>query len=138
LLEVQLSVVDASSEEQFSQAFASFDHHKPSALLVGADPLFSIKVARLIELAARYAMPTMYSLRLDAVAGGLISYGPNLTDSYRILGQYTARVLKGEKPGEMPVWQTVKFELVINLKTARALGIEVPPSLLARADEVIE
>jgi putative ABC transport system substrate-binding protein len=138
LLEVQLSVVHASSEGQLDQAFASFDQHKPSALLVGADPLFSIKVARLIELAARYALPTMYSLRLDAVAGGLISYGPNLTDSYRILGQYTARVLKGEKPGEMPVWQTVNFELVINLKTARALGMEVPPSLLARADEVIE
>ena len=122
----------------FEQAFASFNGHEPSALLIGADPLFSIKVARLIELAARNKLPTMYSLRLDAVAGGLMSYGPNLTDSYRILGQYTARVLKGEKPSEMPVWQTVNFELVINLKTARALGIEVPAALLARADEVIE
>jgi putative ABC transport system substrate-binding protein len=80
----------------------------------------------------------MYSLRLDAVAGGLISYGPNLTDSYRILGQYTARVLKGEKPSDMPIWQTVKFELVINLKTAHALGLAVPAQVLARADEVIE
>jgi putative tryptophan/tyrosine transport system substrate-binding protein len=78
----------------------------------------------------------MYSLRLDAVAGGLISYGPNLTDSYRILGQYTARVLK--KPSDMPIWQTVKFELVINLKTAKALGLTVPSTVLARADEVIE
>ena len=138
LLEVELSVVHASKESDFEQAFASFNGHEPSALLIGADPLFSIKVARLIELAARNKLPTMYSLRLDAVAGGLMSYGPNLTDSYRILGQYTARVLKGEKPSEMPVWQTVNFELVINLKTARALGIEVPAALLARADEVIE
>ena len=138
LLEVELSVVYASNESEFGQAFASFDQRKPSALLVGADPLFSVKVARLIELSARYGLPTMYSLRLDAVAGGLISYGPNLTDSYRILGQYTARVLKGEKPSDMPIGQTVKFELVINLKTAKALGLSVPPSLLARADEVIE
>jgi putative tryptophan/tyrosine transport system substrate-binding protein len=110
LLEVELSVIHASKESDFDQAFASFDEHNPSALLVGADPLFSIKVARLIELAAHYKLPTMYSLRLDAVAGGLISYGPNLTDSYRILGQ--SRVLKGEKPSDMPVWQTVKFELL--------------------------
>jgi putative tryptophan/tyrosine transport system substrate-binding protein len=138
LLEVEISVVRASTEADLEQAFTSFNERKLSALLVGADPLFSIKVARLIELAARYGLPTMYSLRLDAVAGGLISYGPNLTDSYRILGQYTARVLKGEKPGEIPVWQTVNFELVINLKTAKALAIDVPAALLARADEVIE
>jgi putative tryptophan/tyrosine transport system substrate-binding protein len=138
LLEVEISVVRASTEADFEQAFTSFNERKPSALLVGADPLFSIKVARLIELAARYRLPTMYSLRLDAVAGGLISYGPNLTESYRILGQYTARVLKGEKPGNMPVWQTVNFELVIDLKTAKALVIDVPAALLARADEVIE
>jgi putative ABC transport system substrate-binding protein len=137
-LGINLSIVHASTDAEFEQAFASFDARKPSALLVGADPLFSIQVGRLIELAARYQLPTMYSLRLDAVAGGLMCYGPNLTDSYRILGQYTARVLNGEKPSEMPVWQTVRFELVINLKTARVLDLTVPPTLLARADEVIE
>ena len=138
LLEIELSVVFASNKFRIRPGVCLFDRDRPWALLCGADPLFSVKVARLIELSAQSGLPTMYSLRLDAVAGGLISYGPNLTDSYRILGQYTARVLKGEEASDMPVWQTVKFELVVNLKTAKALGLTVPPSLLARADEVIE
>jgi putative ABC transport system substrate-binding protein len=102
-LKVQLVFRDATTESDFDQSFASFREQHASALLIGADPLFSIKVESLIALAAHYELPAMYSLRLDAVAGGLISYGPNLTDSYRILGQYAARVLKGQKPSEMPV-----------------------------------
>jgi putative tryptophan/tyrosine transport system substrate-binding protein len=137
-LGLQLFVVHASSEAEFDKAFAAFQARRAEALLIAADPLFSIRAERLAALAARYALPAVYQLRLDALAGGLMSYGPNLMDSYRQLGVYTARVLNGENPGQMPVWQAVKFELVINLKTAKALGLEIPPQLLARADEVIE
>jgi ABC-type uncharacterized transport system substrate-binding protein len=137
-LGLQLFFANASNEKDFDHAFALFREHGPTTVLIGAEPLFSSKVSRLVALAAQHKLPAMYSLRLDAVAGGLISYGLNLLDSYRILGVYAARVLNGEKPGEMPVWQTVNFERVINLRTAKALRLDVPPSLLARADEVIE
>jgi putative tryptophan/tyrosine transport system substrate-binding protein len=130
--------VNAGAESDFETAFETFREQRSTALLVAPDPLFSIRVDRVAALAARYALPAVYSLRADAVAGGLMSYGPSLVDSYRQLGAYTARVLKGEKPGEMPIWQTVKFELVINLRTAKALGLGIPPTLLATADEVIE
>jgi putative ABC transport system substrate-binding protein len=137
-LGLRILVVNAGAESDFEKAFETFREQRSTALLVAPDPLFSIRVDRVAALAARYELPAVYSLRADAVAGGLMSYGPSLVDSYGQLGAYTARVLKGEKPGEMPIWQTVKFELVINLKTAKALGLTVPPMLLARADEVIE
>jgi putative ABC transport system substrate-binding protein len=106
------------------------------ALLVAADPL--IPVDPVIRLANQFKVAAIYFSRVRAENGGLISYGPSLTDAYRQLGVYTGRVLKGEKPSDMPVWQTVRFELVINLKAAKAIGLTVPPTLLARADEVIE
>jgi putative tryptophan/tyrosine transport system substrate-binding protein len=137
-LGMQILVANASAVEDFDTAFETFHQQQSPALLMAPDPLLSVNVNRLITLSARYEIPAMYSLRADAVAGGLMSYGPSLTDSYRQLGTYTARVLKGEKPGDIPIWQTVKFELVINLKTAHALGLTIPPTLLARADEVIE
>jgi putative ABC transport system substrate-binding protein len=134
----QMVVARVAAEREFDAAIASLLAQKVDALVISASPLFNSRRDQLIALAARYALPTIYQFRDSVTAGGLISYGASAEDSYRQAGVYVGRILKGEKPAELPVLQPVKFELVINLKTAKALGIDVPPTLLARADEVIE
>jgi putative tryptophan/tyrosine transport system substrate-binding protein len=131
-------VVNASSETELAGAFAHLIEQHAAGLIVGADPVFSSSRERLVGLAARHALPAIYSLREYAVAGGLISYGTSLKDAMRQVGLYTGKILAGAKPADLPVMQPTRFELVINLKTAKALGLAVPQSLLARADEVIE
>jgi putative ABC transport system substrate-binding protein len=138
LLGRQVELVGASSESEIDAAFATFAQRKLGAVVVGSDAFFVAHSKRLAALAARYALPAIYVLPEQAAAGGLMSYGASQTDAYRQAGAYTARILKGEKPADLPAMLPTKFELVINLKTAKALGIEVPPSLSARADQIIE
>jgi putative ABC transport system substrate-binding protein len=137
-LGVRLVVVRANAESDFNSAFSILVQEKAEALLVCASPFFNTRREQLVVLAARHAMPAIYEWRDFAAAGGLMSYGTSLTDAYRQVGVYVGRVLKGAKPADLPVMQSTKFEFVINLSTAKALGIEVPPTLSARADEVIE
>jgi putative tryptophan/tyrosine transport system substrate-binding protein len=134
----QILMLNASSEDDIDSAFAAMVQQRAGALLVMADPMFNDRRQQIIALAARHAIPTIYEWRHIAQAGGLMSYGSSLPDAIRHLGTYVGRVLKGAKPADLPVMRAVKIELVINLKTAKALGLEVPPTLLARVDEVIE
>jgi ABC-type uncharacterized transport system substrate-binding protein len=135
---LQIRIINASSNREIDAAFASFVHERPDGLFVGSGPLFSSRRVQLALLAGRYGVPAIYASRQIAEAGGLMSYGASQTDAVRQIGVYAGRVLKGAKPSEMPVEQSTKFELVINAQAARMLGLEVPLSLLARADEVIE
>jgi len=134
----QLEILTATTNRDISPAFSDALRRRAGAVLISPDPLFTNRPAQLAILAARHAMPTIYAFREFAEVGGLMSYGASQTEAYRQAGTYTGRVLKGEKPADLPILQATKFEFVVNMRTAEALGIDVPPTLLAIADEVIE
>jgi putative ABC transport system substrate-binding protein len=137
-LGIQIQVFNANTSREINAAFASFVRERPDALFVGGDAFFQVRRAQVVNLASRHVVPATYGGREFAVAGGLMSYGSNLTDAYRQIGGYAGRIIKGAKPTDLPVVQASKFELVINAETARMLDLDIPPTVLARADEVIE
>jgi putative ABC transport system substrate-binding protein len=137
-LGVALRVLSASSDDDLERAFVDLLQPRADALLVTADPFFISRTGKVVALAARARVPAMYDIREYPAAGGLISYGNSIQESFHQAGVYVARILKGARPAELPVTQPTKYNLVINLKTAKALGLEIPPSILLRADEVIE
>ena len=137
-LGMQIHILNASTKDQIDAAFASFARVRPDALLIGGDAFFLSRRVQLVTLATRHGLPTISNAREFPAAGGLMSYGASLVDTYRLTGVYTGKILKGAKPAELPVMQPAKFELVINLTTAKALGLTVPDKLLALADEVVE
>jgi putative tryptophan/tyrosine transport system substrate-binding protein len=134
----ELHVLNASTERDFDGVFAKLTQLRAGGLVIGPDPFFTSQREQLAALALRHAVPTIYQTREFAAAGGLLSYGADTADAYRLAGNYTGRVLKGEKPADLPVQQATKVEMYINLKTAKALGVNVPNTLIGRADEVIE
>jgi putative ABC transport system substrate-binding protein len=137
-LGLQIIVLNASTSREINAAFATFVGERPDALFVGTDPFFTNRRIQLVHLATLHKVPATYTGRLFAELGGLMSYGSDILDAYRQVGAYVGRILKGTKPADLPVMQSSKFELVINHETARMLGLDVPPTLLAQADEVIE
>jgi ABC-type uncharacterized transport system substrate-binding protein len=134
----QVRVLNAANEEEIDSAFAAMARERPDALLTDTDPFLVSRREQIVTLANHYRIPALYEWREFAEAGGLVSYGPSHTEPYRLIGIYTGRILKGAKPAELPIVQSTKFELVINQRTARRIGFDIPPMLLARADEVIE
>jgi putative ABC transport system substrate-binding protein len=137
-LGLELHVLTASTERDFDAVFAKLIQLRAGGLVIGPDPVFTSRSEQLAALAVQYGVPAVYENHEFAAAGGLLSYGSNITDAYRLAGNYTGRVLKGDKPADLPVQQVTKVELVINLKTAKTLGLNVPNTLIGRADEVIE
>jgi len=135
---LQLNIAHASGERDFDTVFASLVQLRAGGLVIGPDPFFNSRAELLAALALRHAMPTISQFRQFATVGGLMSYGGSQTDQYRLAGVYTGRILKGEKPSDLPVQQSTKVELIINMKTAKALGLTIPETLLATADEVIQ
>jgi len=135
---VELEIVRANDNPAIDAAFATLVRNKADALVVGADPFFFSRRAQLAALAIRHAIPAVYTVRDFPEAGGLMSYGTSLTEAFRHIGDYTGRIVKGAEPADLPVVQSTKFDFIINLTTAKALGMDVPATLLARADEVIE
>jgi putative tryptophan/tyrosine transport system substrate-binding protein len=137
-LGLELHVLNASSERDFDEVFAKLIQLQAGGLVIGVGPFLVSRAEQLAALTVRHAVPAIYSFREFAVAGGLLSYGADITDAYRLTGNYTGRILKGDKPADLPVQQATKVELVINLKTAKALGLNIPEPLIGRADELIE
>ena len=133
-----LVIATANTDHEFESAYATVVERRAGGIIIAADPFFNARREELVALSARYAIPAIYEWREFAEIGGLMSYGSRVTDTFRQVGIYAGRILKGEKPADLPVEQPTKFELVVNLKTAKMLGLDVPTAILLRADEVIE